>query len=111
MPMVANVADAVIGVDTHRDSHEVELADSRGTPIVTMQIGKRQCRFTQLLAAVAEVAPGPRMAAAPAPSNAPKRLTRQTPRSTANIHQRRMHHHRHPETVSVTKDQCLSSWH
>ena len=27
--MVAEVVDVVIGVDTHRDSHEVEIADPR----------------------------------------------------------------------------------
>jgi hypothetical protein len=27
MPMVAEMVDAVIGIDTHRDSHEVEIAD------------------------------------------------------------------------------------
>jgi hypothetical protein len=35
---VAEVVDAVIGIDTHRDSHEVEIADPRGTPLATMRI-------------------------------------------------------------------------
>jgi signal transduction histidine kinase len=52
--MVAEVVDAVIGVDTHRDSHEVEIADPRGTPIATMRIGNDSAGFTQILAAVAE---------------------------------------------------------
>jgi hypothetical protein len=60
--MLAEVVDAVIGIDTHRDSHEVEIADSRGTPIATMRIGNDSAGFTQLLAAVVEVAPGPRVA-------------------------------------------------
>jgi hypothetical protein len=38
MPRLAEVVDAVIGVDTHRDNHEVEIADPRGTPIATMPI-------------------------------------------------------------------------
>jgi transposase len=59
---VAEVVDAVIGIDTHRDSHEVEIADPRGTPIATMRIGNDSAGFTQLLAAIAEVAPGPRVA-------------------------------------------------
>jgi transposase len=60
--MVAEVVDAVIGVDTHSDNHEVEIADPRGTPIATMRISNDSAGFTQLLAAVAEVAPGPRLA-------------------------------------------------
>jgi hypothetical protein len=60
--MVAEVVDAVIGVDTHRDSHEVEIADPTGTPIATMRIGNDSAGFTQLLAAVAELVPGPRLA-------------------------------------------------
>ena len=28
--MLAEVVDAVIGIDTHRDSHEVEIADRGG---------------------------------------------------------------------------------
>ena len=57
--MVAEMVDAVIGIDTHRDSHEVEIADPRGTPIGTMRTGNDSAGFTQLLAAIAEVAPGP----------------------------------------------------
>ena len=48
--MVAEMVDAVIGIDTHRDSHEVEIADSRGTPIATMRISNDSAGFTQLLA-------------------------------------------------------------
>jgi transposase len=60
--MLAEVVDAVIGIDTHRDSHEVEIADPTGTPIATMRVGNDDAGFTQLLAAVVEVAPGPRVA-------------------------------------------------
>src|SRR4051794_3468554 len=62
MPMLTEVVDAVIGIDTHRDSHEVEIADPRGTPIATMRISNDSGGFTQLLTAIAEVAPGPRVA-------------------------------------------------
>jgi transposase len=62
MPMLAEVVDAVIGIDTHRDNHEVEIADPRGTPIATLRISNDSAGFTQLLAAVAELAPGPRLA-------------------------------------------------
>jgi transposase len=60
--MLAEVVDAVIGIDTHRDNHEVEIADPRGTPIATMRIGNDSAGFAQLLAAIAEAAPGPRLA-------------------------------------------------
>ena len=60
--MLAEVVDAVIGIDTHRDSHEVEIADAAGKPIATMRIGNDSAGFAQLLAAIAQVAPGPRVA-------------------------------------------------
>ena len=60
--MLAEVIDAVIGTGTHRDSHEVEIADATGKPVTTMRIGNDSAGFTQLLAAIAEVAPGPRVA-------------------------------------------------
>ena len=62
MTMLAEVIDAVIGIDTHRDSHEVEIADAAGRPIETMRIGNDSAGFAQLLAAMAAVVPGPRVA-------------------------------------------------
>jgi transposase len=60
--MLAEVVDAVIGIDTHRDSHEVEIAGAAGKPVAVMRIGNDSGGFAQLLAAIAEVAPGPRVA-------------------------------------------------
>jgi hypothetical protein len=37
--MLAETVDAVIGIDTHRDNHEVEIADAAGRPIATIRIG------------------------------------------------------------------------
>jgi transposase len=62
MTMLAEVIDAVIGIDTHRDSHEVEIADKTGTPVARLRIGNDSAGFAQLLAAIAEVSPGPRVA-------------------------------------------------
>jgi transposase len=62
MTMLAETVDAVIGIDTHRDSHEVEIADAAGKPIATMRIGNDSAGFTQLLAAIAKLVPGPRVA-------------------------------------------------
>ena len=60
--MLAEAVDAVIGIDTHRDSHEVEIADAGGKPVAALRIGNDDAGFTQLLAAIAKVAPGPRVA-------------------------------------------------
>jgi transposase len=61
MTMLAETVDAVIGIDTHRDSHEVEIADAAGKPVATMRIGNDDAGFAQLVAAIADVAPGPRV--------------------------------------------------
>ena len=61
--MLAEVVDAVIGIDTHRDSHEVEIADPAGKPVAALRIGNDNTGFAQLLAAIAKVAPGPRVVA------------------------------------------------
>ena len=60
--MLAETVDAVIGIGTHRDSHEVEIADPAGRPIAVMRVGNDSAGFARLLAAIAEVAPGPRVA-------------------------------------------------
>jgi transposase len=62
MTMLAETVDAVIGIDTHRDTHEVEIADPAGRPIAVLRIGNDSAGFARLLAAIAEVAPGPRVA-------------------------------------------------
>jgi transposase len=63
MTMLAEVVDAVIGTGTHRDSHEVEIADRTGAPVAALRIGNDSAGFAQLLAAIAKVAPGPRVVA------------------------------------------------
>lgn len=62
MPSLAELVDAVIGVDTHRDTHEAEIADATGTPIATLKIGNDSAGFAAMLAWIAEHAPGPRIA-------------------------------------------------
>lgn len=57
--MLADVIDAVVGVDTHRDTHEVELASPGGTPIATCRISKDSAGFAELLAWIIDRAPGP----------------------------------------------------
>lgn len=62
MPSLAEQVDAVIGIDTHRDTHEAEIADATGAAIATIKISNDSAGFTTLLAWVAEHAPGPRIA-------------------------------------------------
>ncbi len=60
--MLAEVVDAVIGIGTHRGSHEVEIADAAGKPIATMQVSNDSAGFARLLATIAKVVPRPRVA-------------------------------------------------
>ena len=62
MPMLAECIDAVVGVDTHRDTHEVEIAFPTGTPIATITISNDSSGFAELLAWVFGHTPGPRVA-------------------------------------------------
>ncbi len=66
MPMLAEFVDAVVGVDTHRDTHEVEIASPTGTPIatvtITITISNDSSGFTDLLAWIFQHTPGPRVA-------------------------------------------------
>lgn len=49
------------GVDTHRDTHEVEIASSTGTPIATITISNDSAGYADLLAWIVEHTPGPRV--------------------------------------------------
>jgi transposase len=62
MTMLAEAVDAVIGIDTHRDTHEVEIADPAGKPVAALRIGNDSAGFAQLPEAIAKVVPGPRVA-------------------------------------------------
>lgn len=60
--MLAECVDAVVGVDTHRDTHEVEIASPAGTPIATITISNDSAGYAELLAWIFQHAPGPRLA-------------------------------------------------
>jgi len=60
--MLAELIDAVIGVDTHCDTHEVEIASPTGTTIATCSISNDSSGFAELLAWIVDHAPGPRLA-------------------------------------------------
>ena len=61
MPMLAELVDGVIGVDTHRDTHHAEIAYPTGAAIATCSIGNDSAGYAQLLAWCLEHAPGPRL--------------------------------------------------
>jgi transposase len=60
--MLAEIIDAVVGVDTHRDTHHVEMAAPTGTPIATCSVSNDTSGYAQLLAWIHDHAPGPRIA-------------------------------------------------
>src|SRR4051812_31380561 len=61
MPMLAEVFDAVVGVDTHRDSHGGEIALPTGATIGTRKISNDTTGYAELLAWIVDLAPGPRV--------------------------------------------------
>ena len=61
MPMLADVIDAVIGVDTHRDTHHAEIAHPTGAAIAACSVRNSSAGYAQLLAWARERAPGPRL--------------------------------------------------
>jgi transposase len=48
MTMLAESVEAVIGIDTYRDTHEAVIADPAGRPIATMRIGD-SCPMSRLV--------------------------------------------------------------
>src|SRR4051794_39570051 len=64
MPSLAEVVDAVVGVDTHRDVPQVEIAGPTGSPIATATISNDDEGFAAFLAWVAAHAPGPQLVVA-----------------------------------------------
>jgi transposase len=64
MPMLAEVVDAVVGADTHRDTHELEIAHPTGAVIDTRSIGNDTDGYAHAVGWIAEHAPGPRVVVA-----------------------------------------------
>lgn len=58
---VAAVVDAVIGGDTHRDTHTLELASPAGARLAAQEIANTPEGFAAALAWIGEHAPGPRI--------------------------------------------------
>lgn len=62
MTMLAEVAGAVAGGDTHRDTHALEMLAPNGTAIEMLAISNDDDGFAEAIAWIAEHAPGPRIA-------------------------------------------------
>ena len=61
MDMLADRVDAVIGVDTHTDTHTAAICDARGGRLATVTVATTAAGYAQLLDAAAAAAPGPRL--------------------------------------------------
>ena len=58
MPMLADVVDAVIGIDTHRDVHPAEIAYPSGAVIATCSVGNTSVGYAELLQMIECEQPG-----------------------------------------------------
>lgn len=59
--MLADEVDAVVGGDTHRDTHTLEIAAPSGATIATTTISNDDNGFAEALLWILEHAPGPRL--------------------------------------------------
>jgi transposase len=58
---LAECIDAVIGVDTHCDTHHAEIAHASGAAIAAGSVRAASAGYAQLLAWISQHAPGPRL--------------------------------------------------
>src|SRR5256885_3463246 len=59
MTMVADVLDAVVGGDTHKDTHALAIAAPSGAVIATITVGNDPAGYAAALAWIVEHRPGP----------------------------------------------------
>ena len=62
MTIVADRVDAVIGVDTHTDTHSAAIVTSLGAVVAQHRVAADPAGYTQLIAWAANHAPGQRLA-------------------------------------------------
>src|SRR5205814_8298651 len=60
MSMLAESVDAIIGVDTHTDTHTACLIDQAGRELATVTVDATADGYAQLLDWAAQCSPGPR---------------------------------------------------
>jgi transposase len=61
MKSLADTVDAVVGVDTHRDTHTAEIASSSGQVPATIEVRNDSDGFAELLGWIIEHSPGPQV--------------------------------------------------
>ncbi len=61
MPMVAEVVDAVVGGDTHRDTHTLEITGPSGAALAVLTIDNDEAGYAEAVAWIAAHAPGGRV--------------------------------------------------
>src|SRR5689334_11958286 len=61
MPIVAELVDAVVGGDSHRDTHTLEMVTPIGVTISTITVDNDDAGFAQVVGWIADHAPGPRI--------------------------------------------------
>jgi transposase len=64
MAVLADFIDAVVGADTHRDTHTLEITTATGITLASITIPNTDDGSTQALTWIHQHAPGPRVAAA-----------------------------------------------
>ncbi len=62
MAMLADIVDAVVGVDTHTDTHTACLLDRLGRQVAVITVPADRCGYRTLLAWALRKAPGPQLA-------------------------------------------------
>jgi transposase len=62
--VVADVVDAVVGVDTHLDTHTLVMVSAVGAVLAATTVGNDDAGFAQALAWIRRSGPGPRVVAA-----------------------------------------------
>ena len=62
MPMLADLVDAVIGVDTHTDTHTAAVTYRLGAHLATIEVTADAAGYTRLVKFAASHSPGPRIA-------------------------------------------------
>jgi transposase len=60
-PMLADTVDAVVGVDTHRDTHALDMCTPTGAMVAACTVDNDDAGFAAALAWIVEHAPGPRV--------------------------------------------------
>jgi transposase len=59
--LLAELVDAVVGGDTHRDTHALEMTAPTGATISTLNISNDECGYAAAVAWIADHAPGSRV--------------------------------------------------